>query len=88
MQTPQKQWFDDFFHARTVFFDHHCVSPGRRGALYCLGCRTAIKCVNVTIEIHDLNPDICEGSGEKFEAGIPYCPHCEPRPVEFGCVHV
>jgi len=88
MQTPQKQPFDDFFRVRTAFLNLRCVSEGPSGGLLCRDCHTKIKMVTATIEIHDLNPDACEGSGETFEAGIPYCPKCEKRPVALGCVHV
>jgi len=88
MQTPQKQPFDEFVRARTAFLNLACVSEGEIGELFCRDCHTKIKIVAAQVEIHDLNPDACEGSGEKFEAAIPYCPHCEKRPMSLGCVHV
>jgi len=88
MQTPQKLPFDEFFRQRTVFLDVACATPERFGEVRCRTCHTKIKVVPASIEIHDLRPDLCEGSGETFQAGIPYCPHCEKEPVRLGCVHV
>ena len=39
------------------------------------------------IQIHEAGKAECTGNGEAFDAGIPYCPHCEALPANAGCVH-
>jgi hypothetical protein len=80
--------FDKFYAERTEFLNRDCRGGTGRGEVYHRACGTRIRVVGATLHVHDQSHEGCVGNGEHFEAGIPYCPKCEPQPAAEGCVHV
>jgi hypothetical protein len=55
----------------------------------CLNCGSRIMSHTVFFSIHDAAfHDLCAGPGDVVRLGIPYCPKCEPKPDESGCIHI
>jgi hypothetical protein len=54
----------------------------------CLECKREIAYVIAYMTIHDIRfGSKCAGNGRVERAPIPYCPHCESKPSDYGCVH-
>lgn len=54
----------------------------------CRSCGTDIQWAHVFMSMHDASCVYCTGFGDVFGASVPYCPLCEPRLNEYGCVHL
>ena len=87
MQTPVKVTLEGFYQRREAFLRDECYSNGQTGVVLCCHCGGRIKGAAVKVEIHEASSGKCVGNGEQFEAGVPYCPHCEALPANRGCVH-
>ena len=87
MQTPKQWTLEGFYQARARFLKEEAITNQANGRVICRSCGTRIKAAAVKIEIHEVGKAECMGNGEAFDAGIPYCPRCEPLPAGVGCVH-
>ena len=87
MQTPVKVTLEGFYQARKGYLAEKCHFHGVTGRMLCRKCGERIKMVAAKVEIHEAGNGQCVGNGERFEAGIPYCPGCEELPAAEGCVH-
>lgn len=58
------------------------------GGWVCKDCGASILSIEVKISLHIQEEEECVGP--RIEGGvlIPFCPECEERPEEFGCVHL
>jgi len=88
MQTPRMMLFDNFFEARTEFFNRDCRSGPHRGEVYHRACGARIRVVAAIVSVHDGALEGCVGDEDQLKVGVPYCPLCEPVPAAEGCVHV
>jgi len=87
MQTPVRVTLDEYVKARGEFLNNKCVAWPGTGGLACAACGREIYVAEATIELHDPTLANCYATGTDFEAALPWCPHCEPKPAERGCVH-
>ena len=87
MQTPRELTLEGFYQARAVFMRDQCMTSPTTGQVLCRECGARIKVMLAKIEIHEAGKERCQGNGEHFKAGIPYCPCGERLPAETGCVH-
>ena len=84
MQTPERISLSEFLKERQTFVDA-CEKQGE--AVLCSKCRTWVEYVGAFVSIHDARFERCSGYGRCIRMIIPYCPNCEPRPSERGCLH-
>src|SRR5262245_55035828 len=59
-----------------------------RGRFKCTKCQTAILRCSVYYSLHASDFPGCAGPGHVIVVPIPYCPQCETRPEENGCIHI
>lgn len=86
MQTPRKMTLDELRAAMERYRNEEC-SQGP-GGLRRHKCGAVLRAVLVYLSIHD-SPfqGTCAGSGRVARILIPYCPYCEEKPDEYGCLH-
>ncbi len=71
---------------RMKWIADHCVSDG--DFQLCKTCSSKVEIIGAYMSIHDPRfGDTCAGSGRVVRLVIPFCPHCETRPNEYGCLH-
>jgi len=87
MKTPNKITLDEFRAAWHKYRDEQ-ANEGP-GGLWRHNCGAVLRTVTAFVSIHD-SPfkGSCSGSGRVARIEIPYCPYCEPKPLEFGCLHI
>ena len=84
MQTPQKVTLKGFQEIVDAFFSLECEPL----AWKCKKCGSTIWQATAFMSLHDaVWADSCAGSGEVKMVAIPYCPKCEVKPAESGCLH-
>lgn len=97
MKTPTKVSLAHAVLAVDHFLDRETITGEQRGIIhgpqrhgtFCRTCARPIDTVVAYMTIHDtrFEPE-CAGSGRVIKMLIPFCPECEERPDERGCVHV
>ena len=86
METPQQCSEQELYRLGQEFLQTKCV---RQVSYTCKTCGSEIRHVTAFMSMHDSRfGDSCAGGGEVQRRPIPYCPHCEPKPVESGCIHI
>lgn len=76
----------EFAIARQKWIEKHCHTDGELQR--CTSCNTPIEIIDAFISVHDARfRDICAGGGQVVKVIVPFCPSCESRPSEFGCIH-
>jgi hypothetical protein len=85
MHTPVKMTIAEFAESRRAWVAEHCVLHGN--LQLCKTCGAEIALVFAFLSMHDARFSICSGYGVCWRIAIPYCPNCEPRPRESGCLH-
>ncbi len=78
----------DTLAAFAAYYRDRCVSPSER-QVTCAHCGGDIHRVRGMLLLHDERfGDACAGPGRALRMDIPFCPQCEARPAEFGCIHL
>ena len=90
MQTPAKLKIDSLEELAGQVQHHFQERFIRLGeGFVCKECDVQILFVKAHIDVHVRAADqSCKGPGMTGAAQIPYCPRCEERPNEIGCIHV
>jgi hypothetical protein len=55
---------------------------------FCRKCGSMIMQKLAYISIHVTEFETCSGPGHVERLPIPFCPHCEPEPETYGCLHI
>ena len=89
MQTPSKLDLDSLDGLRQLLEAYANAHYTRiEGGFVCKSCSAQILAVETYITLHIKEWDGCAGPGRVGKAQVPYCPDCEQKPEEFGCVHL
>jgi hypothetical protein len=88
MRTPSGSTWAQFSQSLHEFLDHQCFLLAKR--LCCSKCGSSIVHSRVALSIHD---SAFHSASTAFDKGawimtLPYCPRCEEKPEQRGCVHV
>jgi hypothetical protein len=75
---------EEFFDARLKFVQS-CATQGEY--VLCPKCSQPLEFVSAWLSIHDARFPECAGWGKVCRAVIPYCPRCEEKPDDRGCLH-
>lgn len=86
MKTPLQTTFRQF--GRECETQTGLMHQDEHGIYRCVICESQIHEVRAYLSVHTEDFDMCAGSGKVWRFGIKYCPTCEPKPEEYGCVHV
>jgi len=85
-RTPCRITATEFSDSLKYFFDVCCSLYGN--TLSCIVCGTPILHVRAALSIHNSARGGCEGLEQRvWNTGVPYCPACEEKPAERGCLH-
>ncbi len=87
MNTPQKISFKEWSNQVDMFLSLRAFLVSEEDRYYCAHCITQLKGINAYISEHDSMWSDCAGGGEVQSILIPYCPNCESKPEEYGCLH-
>jgi hypothetical protein len=95
LKTPQRVTLEEFSKMRMDWIATNCrlvfdpFAPGdQNGFQVCRKCGGNVGIVGAYVALHDLRFGLaCAGSGKVLRMAIPYCPRCEERPAEQGCIH-
>jgi hypothetical protein len=75
----------DFSDSLKSFIQHNCVL--NRHSLSCADCGSAIMYVRAALWVHDRTCAGCDDANDFiFHVMVPYCPRCEEKPAECGCL--
>ena len=85
MRTPIRVTLDEFAAERMDWIKQKCVTDG--ALQRCKECGVVIEIVPAFISMHDARFETCAGPGTVMRLAIPYCPKCEDKPENYGCVH-
>jgi hypothetical protein len=86
MQTPVRVSLLEFALKRNEWVKAHCLTDGDRQL--CVNCKTPIEIISAYISIHDARfGNHCAGPGAVIRLVVPFCPKCEAKPQERGCLH-
>jgi hypothetical protein len=87
MRTPHRITASEFSDSLKHFLDACCVMRG--SALCCAVCGTEILHIRATLSIHNSVAGDCRALDEKvWTTVVPYCPRCEEKPKQRGCLHL
>ena len=88
MRTPSSTTWVQFSESLREFLDDQCVLVENR--LRCSDCGTLIVHSRVVVSVHESTfHNVCAGfDGGAWTMTLPYCPLCEEKPPERGCLHV
>jgi ribosomal protein L37E len=88
MRTPSHITSAEFSDSLKEFFECRCLLLGN--TLLCRECGASIVHARVVISIHDSAfHDKCAACGKRaWTMTLPYCPQCEKKPEERGCLHL
>jgi hypothetical protein len=88
MKTPRRMTLAEFREAIRQFLSLHRISCDRR--LACSECDSPIEYLGTLLSIHDIEfTDACVTLDDQTSHfSVPYCPRCEIKPNEQGCVHL
>ena len=90
MRTPSRISASEFSQSLKHFLDYSCVL--HHHTLCCARCGTPIGYIRASLLLHGAACRAC-GSVETtvenraWNTMVPYCPNCEERPAEHGCLH-
>jgi len=70
---------------RKSWIAKHCITDGEYQR--CKICQSFIEIIGAYMSLHDTRFPGCAGSGRVMRLVIPFCPKCETRPSEYGCIH-
>ena len=86
VRTPSRMTASDFSDSLKYFIQHNCVV--NRRSLCCAICGSPIMYVRAALWIHATT---CPGCGNANDWSchvmVPYCPRCEEKPAERGCLY-
>jgi hypothetical protein len=85
MQTPRRLSLKEFADLRTAWIAEHCYTDGEYQK--CKSCHGLMEIAAAYMSIHDPRFPGCVGSGKVMCLAIPFCPKCEQRPQQTGCIH-
>jgi hypothetical protein len=85
MQTPRKISLKAFAERRDAWIAEHCVTDGE--FQNCRTCGGRVEILGAYMSLHDPRFPGCVGRGKVLRLVVPFCPKCEPRPDESGCIH-
>ena len=63
----------------------HCED--RDGLQVCKKTGRPTEIIPAYLSIHDERFTDCVGWGRVLRLAVPFCPDCEPRPADSGCLH-
>jgi hypothetical protein len=87
VRTPCRITASEFSDSLKHFLDACCVL--RRDTLCCTICGASILYVRAALSIHDAACAGCEEPDQKvWNTVVPYCPRCEERPAQRGCLYL
>ena len=74
--------------AFSAFYRDECNQTAD-GRVICRACGGDIHRVRGFMLLHDEQyGEACAGPGRTLRMDIPFCPTCEGRPAEYGCIHI
>jgi hypothetical protein len=90
MRTPSRISASEFSQSLKDFLNHSCILSHHR--LYCAMCGTPIVYVRASLLLHEAACPVCVSVASIMEnrawnTMVPYCPNCEEKPAEHGCLH-
>lgn len=88
MKTPQRVTVEALEQLRDDWLKEFIGNEVGKTAARCLKCGSIILAKNALISIHVREFETCSGSGHVERLPIPFCPHCEPEPASYGCIHI
>jgi hypothetical protein len=88
MRTPTGNTWAEFSESLREFLDDRCIL--RENRLRCRDCGTLIEHSRVVVSIHEsaFHNHCAAFARRGGMMTLPYCPRCEEKPVERGCLHV
>lgn len=87
MKTPELVSLKEFTDARMKWIAEHAEDIGD-GKQRCRSCKTQIELLPAYVSIHAVEFGVlCAGEGKVLRLAIPFCPRCEVKPSERGCIH-
>lgn len=88
METPKRLSMTGTLAAFSAFYRDRCRETAAHH-ITCLNCVREIHRARGYMLLHDeLHGDACAGPGRALRMDIPFCPRCETRPAEYGCIHM
>jgi hypothetical protein len=89
MRTPSRVDWNQFQLSVRSFYDDCCRQSNTSERPVCKKCGTEIATIIAFMAVHDERlADSCAGPGRVWQLPIPYCPRCEEKPANHGCIHV
>jgi hypothetical protein len=86
VRTPFRPTATEFSDSLKDFLDVCCALRGN--TLCCRVCGTPIRHVQAALSIHNSASGGCEELEQRvWNTVVPYCPECEEKPEERGCLH-
>jgi hypothetical protein len=86
VRTPQRITATEFSASLKHFLETCCALCGN--TLCCKACGTAIVHVRAALSIHNSVAGDCAGPDQRvWTTFVPYCPGCEEKPENQGCLH-
>jgi len=87
VRTPYRIPASEFSDSLKHFLDACCVLHGN--TLCCTTCGTPILHVRTALSIHSWAHGGCKEQKQRvWNIAIPYCPRCEDKPQERGCLYL
>ena len=88
MKTPRRMTLAEFREAIRQFLSLHCISCDRR-----LACPNAIRRSSISARCYRFTTSNSQMRASRWMIrrgifSVPYCPRCEIKPNEQGCVHL
>lgn len=90
MRTPSRMPASEFSQSLKHFLNYICVLNHHR--LCCGRCGAPIVYVRAALQLHRAFCPACAGvettvENRAWNTMVPYCPICEEKPAERGCLH-
>lgn len=90
MRTPSRISASEFSQSLKGFLNDSCILSHHR--LYCAMCGTPIAYIRASLLLHDGACPACDSietavENRGWNTMVPYCPSCEEKPAELGCLH-
>ena len=88
MRTPISETWAQFSEALREFLNNRCILLENR--LCCRKCGTFVAHSRVVVAIHApaFHYNCATFDGRAWVMTLPYCPQCEQKPSERGCLHI
>ena len=87
MRTPSRITASQFSDSLKHFLDTYCMLRG--DTLCCTACGASILYVRAALSIHHAACAGCEEPDQRvWNTVVPYCPTCEEKPVQRGCLYL